>query len=156
VLKTLATAIVPMALLVLPFTIRNYHVYGSFLLLNSNAGYAMYSAQHPMHGTNFQEFAAAPVPDELAGLNEAQLDRELMRRGSGFAAADPRRYLLLSLSRVRAYFDFRPGRATSPLNALGRILSFGIFIPFMLYGIWLALRDARRSVRSHTPCRARR
>ena len=90
VLKTLATAIVPMALLVLPFTIRNYHVYGSFLLLNSNAGYAMYSAQHPMHGTDFQEFAAAPLPDELAGLNEAQMDRELMRRGIGFVAADPR------------------------------------------------------------------
>ena len=112
VLKTLAAIIVPMALLVLPFTIRNYHVYGSFLLLNSNAGYAMYSAQHPMHGTAFQEFAAAPVPDELAGLNEAQLDRDLMRRAIGFVVADPQRYLLLSLSRVRAYFDFRPGRAT--------------------------------------------
>ncbi|MFO7698972.1 MAG: hypothetical protein R6X16_17720, partial [Anaerolineae bacterium] len=36
---------------ILPFTVRNYRVYGRFLLLNSNTGYAMYSAQHPMHGT---------------------------------------------------------------------------------------------------------
>ena len=64
------------ALMILPFTIRNYVEYREFLLLNSNAGYAMYSAQHPMHGTNFQAFTGAPMPEELWGWNEAQLDRE--------------------------------------------------------------------------------
>jgi hypothetical protein len=145
VIKALATALVPIVLLILPFTIRNYQVYGRFLLLNSNAGYAMFSAQHPMHGTNFQEFAAAPLPEELWGLNEAEMDRELMRRGIGFVTADPRRYLLLSLSRVRAYLDFRPNEASSPVNAVGRVLAFGIFVPLMAYGLWLTLRAAGRS-----------
>ena len=133
-----------LAALILPFTIRNYLAYGEFLLLNSNAGYAMYSAQHPMHGTNFQEFAAAPVPEELRGLNEAQLDRELLRRGIGFVLAEPGRYLLLSLSRVRAYFEFWPSPDTTLLHNLGRVGSFGLFLPFMLYGLWLALRRVRR------------
>jgi hypothetical protein len=137
---TAATAIV--ALLILPFTVRNYMVYGEFLLLNSNAGYAMYSAQHPMHGTSFQEFAAAPVPDELRGLNEAQLDRELMRLGIGFVLAEPGRYLLLSLSRVRDYFEFWPTADTTLLHNVGRTASFGLFLPFMLAGIWLAVRQA--------------
>ena len=44
---------------ILPWTYRNYRVYGQFLLLNSNAGFAMYSAQHPMHGVHFREFDAA-------------------------------------------------------------------------------------------------
>ena len=148
VIKALATAIVPIVLLILPFTIRNYQVYGRVLLLNSNAGYAMFSAQNPMHGTNFQEFAAAPLPEELWGQNEAEMDRELMRRGIGFVTAEPRRYLLLSLSRVFTYFDFRPDKATSPLNAVGRVLSFGIFLPFMLYGIWLALHETRMKARA--------
>jgi hypothetical protein len=133
-----------LAALILPFTIRNYLAYGEFLLLNSNAGYAMYSAQHPMHGTHFQEFAAAPVPEELRGLNEAQLDRELMRRGIGFVLAEPGRYLLLSLSRVRAYFEFWPSPDTTLLHNLGRVGSFGLLLPFMLYGLWLALRRVRR------------
>ena len=145
VLKALATALVPIVLLVLPFTIRNYHVYGSLLLLNSNAGYAMFSAQHPMHGTNFQEFSAAPLPEELWGQNEAEMDRELMRRGIGFVTADPQRYLRLSLSRVRAYLDFRPSEASSPVNAVGRVLAFGFFVPLMVYGVGLALRAAGRS-----------
>ena len=38
---------------ILPFTLRNYHAYGDFLLLHSNAGYAMYSALHPFHATSF-------------------------------------------------------------------------------------------------------
>ena len=153
-IKALATALVPIVLLILPFTIRNYQVYGRFLLLNSNAGYAMFSAQHPMHGTDFQEFAAAPLPEELWGQNEAEMDRDLMRRGIGFVTADPQRYLLLSLSRVRAYLDFRPSAASSPVNAVGRVVAFGIFVPLMLYGIWLALRHARGTARSSDKTRA--
>ncbi len=127
---------------VAPFTLRNYLVYGQFLLLNSNAGYAMYSAQHPMQGTHFQEFAAAPVPDDLQGLNEAQKDRILMQRGIGFVLADPGRYLLLSLSRVPAYFEFWPTSDTTLINNIGRIGSWGLFLPFIVYGLWLALRAA--------------
>ncbi len=126
-----------------PFTIRNYTVFGEFLLLNSNAGYAMYSAQHPMQGTSFQAFAAEPLPADLPAGNEAQLDRELMKRGIGFVLADPGRYMLLSLSRVPVYFEFWPSPDTSFINNIGRVGSFGVFLPFMLYGIWLTLRLSR-------------
>jgi 4-amino-4-deoxy-L-arabinose transferase-like glycosyltransferase len=137
-----AAAGVVLTLCLLPFTIRNYRVYGRFLLLNSNAGYAMYSAQHPMHGTNFKEFEAAPLPEDLVGqeLNEAQWDTELMRRGIGFVLAEPGRYLVLSLSRLPDYFEFWPTADTTLLHNIGRVGSFGLFLPFMLAGLVLALR----------------
>ena len=131
-----------MALLIAPFTIRNYAVYGQFLLLNSNAGYAMYSAQHPMQGTNFQEFTGVPVPADMKGMNEAQMDRELMRRGIGFVTADPGRYILLSLSRIPDYFEFWPTADTSLINNIGRVGSFGLLLPFFVFGLVLALRWA--------------
>ena len=126
---------------ILPFTLRNYNVYDEFLLLNSNAGYAMYSAQHPMHGTSFREYEAASLPAGLGNLNEAQLDKELMRRGLDFILADPGRYALLSLSRVRDYFEFWPTPDAPLVSNIGRVLSIGLFLPFMLYGIWLAVRN---------------
>jgi hypothetical protein len=129
------------AVLIAPFTIRNYRVYGQFLLLNSNTGDAMYSAQHPMHGTNFQEFTAAPVPPEVLGHNEAQMDHELMLRGIGFVLADPVRYVLLSLSRARAYFQFWPSPSSSLIDNLGRLVSYTLYLPFMLYGLFRAIRD---------------
>lgn len=147
-----------LAAFILPFTIRNYRVYGSFLLLNSNAGFAMYAAQHPMHGTSFREFDAPPVPPELAGLNEAQLDRELMRRGISFVLAAPGRYLLLSLSRVRDYFEFWPTPDTTLLHNIGRVGSFGVLLPFMLYGLWISVRDQVKETsgnRSHSSGLAR-
>jgi hypothetical protein len=131
---------------ILPFTVRNYVVYGDFMLLNSNAGYAMYSAQHPMHGTSFQAFAAAPLPNDLDPwpANEPQWDRALMQRGFQFILDDPLRYSLLSLSRLADYFMFWPARETSFINNIGRVLSFGLVLPFMVYGLWLSLPDWRR------------
>ncbi|HOU11948.1 MAG TPA: hypothetical protein PKZ84_02445 [Anaerolineae bacterium] len=123
---------------ILPWTYRNYRVYGEFLLLNSNTGYAMYSAQHPIHGTHFQEFAAAPLPAGLSG-NEAQMDRALLRQGIRFVLDDPGRYVLLSLSRVRAFFEFWPTPDSTLLHNIGRTGSFGLFLPFMLYGLYLAV-----------------
>ncbi len=138
----ISTAGLVLVACIAPFTIRNYVAYDSFLLLNSNAGYAMYSAQHPMHGTSFREFEAAPLPEELVGrgLNEAQWDKELMRRGIGFVLAEPGRYLLLCLSRVRDFIEFWPTADSSRLFNAGRVASIGLFLPFMVYGVWLALR----------------
>ncbi len=128
---------------ILPFTVRNYIVYDDFLLLNSNAGYAMYSAQHPMHGTSFQAFAAAPLPIDLDPMpqNEAQWDRTLLREGFQFILANPGRYLLLSISRMADFFMFWPATETSLINNIGRVFSFAFFFPFMIYGLWLSRID---------------
>jgi hypothetical protein len=128
---------------ILPWTIRNYLAYNDFLLLNSNAGYAMYSAQHPMHGARFSEFEAAPIPEGWWGRTEPALDRALMRQGIQFILDDPGRYLRLCASRFRAFFEFWPTPDTTLLHNIGRTASFGVFLPFMLYGLILALRRPR-------------
>ena len=90
-----------------------------------------------------RQHGAAPLPDDLVGqgLNEAQWDRLLMRRGIQFVLDDPGRYLLLSLSRVLDFFEFWP-TDTSLLHNVGRLSSFTLFLPFFSYGIVLALRGA--------------
>lgn len=126
--------------MVLPFTVRNYIVYGDFLLLNSNAGYAMYSAQHPLHGTNFQAFTAAQLPADLLSVaeNEAQWDRLLMARGFQFIVDDPLRYVQLSASRIADFFMFWPSPESVLINNIGRVASFALFLPVMIYGLWLS------------------
>ncbi len=131
---------------ILPFTIRNYRVYDDFLLLNSNAGYAMYAAQHPHHGTSFQAFQGAPLPTDIRPLplNEAEWDRVLLRAGIDFIIEDPGRYALLSLRRVADLFMFWPSPDTSLINNIGRVISFGLFLPIMLLGLWVSRHDWRR------------
>lgn len=132
--------------MILPWTVRNYMVFGSFLPLNSNAGYALYSANHPNHGTQFDQDYAAPLPEDLKtlGLNEAQWNSELTKHGIQFILEDPRRYLLLSLDRVGIFFNFWFSSESSLASNLMRVLSFGVYLPFFIAGLWLSRRDWRR------------
>lgn len=132
------------ALLIAPWTLRNYRVYGHFLLLNANAGYAFYSSNNPALGTRWSaEHAVAPVPDDLAGLTEAEMDRALMRRGVGFVLADPGRYIMLTLNRFGEYFRFWPSADSSLISNLQRPLSFGLLLPLTLYGLYLGRGSLR-------------
>ncbi|MCB0183199.1 MAG: hypothetical protein KDE31_02985, partial [Caldilineaceae bacterium] len=106
---------------------------------------------HPIYGTHFVGILPNEgpsyqdlIPAELRHLNEAALDQALLNVGIGFVLDDPGRYVLLSLSRTREYFKFWPSPTSSTLSNLARVGSFGIFLPFMLYGLWIAGRRLGR------------
>lgn len=131
--------IVVILVLITPWTVRNYYVYGEFLLLNSNAGYALFASNHPDLGTDWQnDVVVAPVPDELKGQNEAALDRALTRKGIEFIVSDPERYVLLTLDKTLEYFWFWPSSTSSRISNLNRVLSFGLYLPFMILGLILS------------------
>lgn len=131
------------ALFVLPWTVRNYLVFDDFLLLNSNGGYWFYSSNHPDQGTNFDPTFKAVIPDSMLALGEPALDRALYRSGLEFVIADPGRFLLLSLSRLNDYFWLLPSDDSTALSNLSRLLSFGLYLPFMLYGLYLSRSEWR-------------
>lgn len=132
--------IVVIFVLITPWTIRNYYVYNEFLLLNSNAGYALFASNHPNLGTDWRnDVVVVPVPNELRGQNEAQLDRALARKGIEFILADPERYVLLTLDKTLEYFWFWPSSTSSRISNINRVLSFGLYLPFMLVGFYLSL-----------------
>ncbi len=150
-----ALAVVVIAAMIAPWTIRNYQAFGRVVLLNTNAGYAFFWGNHPIYGTHFVGIlpAGGPtyqdlIPAELRSLDEAALDQALMRVGMGFLQADPGRYALLSLSRVPEYFKFWPAADSGALSNISRTLSFALLLPFMLYGLGLALHRRRSLARA--------
>ncbi len=114
------------ALLILPWTVRNYLAFDRFLLLNSQAGQVFWNANHPDMGADFDSIAMFPIPAELEGLNEAELDSALLRLGLQNVAADPGRFVRLSLSRLAAFFRFWPIPSASTFNNVARTVSFTI------------------------------
>lgn len=134
------------ALMVLPFTLYNYIRFNNFVLLNTNAGYAFFYANHPIYGTKFIPILPPGmgsyqdlIPIELRHLDEAALDKALLGRGMQFVFDDPLRYLLLSASRIPAFFMFWPSPDSGMISNISRVGSFGIFWPFMLYGAALVI-----------------
>ena len=143
--QAMTVAAVVVIACILPFTLRNYRVYNEFLLLNSNAGYAMYSAQHPMHGASFREYDAAPVPEGLGPSTRRNSTKYSWRVGSGsFSKTRGAMPCCRSAASATISSSGQPPTRRSISN-LGRVLSIALFLPFMLYGIWLAARNRYRS-----------
>lgn len=147
-------------IMILPFTLFNSARFGRFVLLNSNAGFAFFWANHPVYGTRFEPILPSSmgsyqslIPEELRGLDEAALDQELLKRGIQFVIDDPGRYILLSLSRIPPYFKFWPSGDSELLSNIARVTSFGLFWPFMLYGILVSLirKPAPLTIRPPSP-----
>jgi 4-amino-4-deoxy-L-arabinose transferase-like glycosyltransferase len=145
----LLLSVVVVVALIVPWTARNYAAFGRFVPLNTNAGYAFFWANHPIHGTDF--VAILPdgtyrdlIPAELRGLDEAALDAALMRLGIGFVVDDPVRYARLSLSRASDYFQFWASAESGLMSNLVRVFSFGVLWPFMVYGMLVPVAFRRR------------
>jgi len=142
-----ALPVVIIFLVISPWTLRNYLVYRGFLLLNSNAGYALYASNNPDLGTDWRnELVVVPVPEELARQNEAELDRALTQKGLEFILADPNRYLWLTLNKTLEYLRFWPSSDSSRISNLNRVLSFGLYLPFMVLGLGLSVSRWRNFV----------
>jgi 4-amino-4-deoxy-L-arabinose transferase-like glycosyltransferase len=142
--------------MIVPFTAYNYNRFHRLVLLNTNSGYAFFWGNHPIYGTHFipiltPEIAGGSyinlIPADLqnAGLDEAALDQELLKLGMGFVTADPGRYVLLSLSRIPAYFMFWPSADSGLVSNVARVASFGIMWPFMLYGVICFIGQRRQT-----------
>jgi hypothetical protein len=143
--------ILVMLLFVAPITYFNYQQFGRIVLLNTNAGFAFYYANHPIYGVKYLPILTPDMPNykdlipkELLKLNEAALDNELMRRGMGFVIADPIRYILLTLDRIPSYFLFWPLSTSSVISNINRVLSYGLALPFILASIILWGLDVKR------------
>jgi hypothetical protein len=150
-IRHLAAPLLVIAVLILPWTFHNYLVFQRFVLLNTNAGFAFFWANHPVYGTQFAPILSdgGPsysdlIPTELRSLNEAELDSALLGRGIGFVLADPLRYVLLSVSRLPDYFEFWPSPNSSLVSNISRVSSFGLFLPFMIYGLVASFPAWRR------------
>ncbi len=142
--QTITASLVIVAM-ILPFTFYNYTRFERFVLLNTNAGYAFYLGNHPIYGTRFIPILddyrlLVPQDVPINELDEAALDQEFLQRGIGFVTADPVRYVLLSLSRIPFYFTFWPTADSGMLSNVARVGSFGLMMPLMIYGVFLAVR----------------
>lgn len=133
-------------LVVLPWTVYNYFTFHDFLLLNSNGGFWFFSSNHPNQGTDFDPTYVAPIPADLQGLPEPAEDRALFQRGLGFIASDPVRFLRLTVNRLKDYYWMMPSESSSLISNIGRVLSFPLYLPFMVYGLYLSRRRWKECV----------
>lgn len=131
-------------LAVLPFTVRNYLLWGRFMLLESQFGHVFWNGNHPEHHGDFNGSKVFPIPAEvLASKNDAEITSTLLRMGIQNVLSDPWHFVQLTVTRLREFFNFWPTRNSTLLANVMRVSSFGLILPFTLFGLFANLRRLR-------------
>lgn len=136
-----AIPLVVIGLAVLPLTIRNYLLWQQFLVSEAQFGHVFWNGNHPGHHGNFHPFKVFPIPPEvLASKNDVLITNTLLRMGVQNVLNQPWDFVMLTLTRLREFFLFWPTADSSLSANLLRAFSFGLIVPFALFGFFANLR----------------
>lgn len=136
--------VITIILAVMPFTIRNYTLWGQFELLETQFGHVFWNGNHPDHNGDFHPFKVFPIPDEVLALdNDSKITKALLAKGIENVLNDPGHFIMLTITRLREFFKFWPTADSSALANLIRVFSFGLLWPVALAGIVFSLRQWR-------------
>lgn len=136
--------IVIIALFVLPFTLRNYRLWGEFALLETQFGHVFWNGNHPGHEGNFHPFRTFPIPDDVLALhNDVKITKKLLAMGIQNIQEHPKYFVTLTLTRLREFFMFWPTSESGTFANALRVLSFGIMWPFAVAGLYISRHQWR-------------
>lgn len=125
----------------LPLTLRNYQLWGEFALSEAQFGHVFWNGNHPDHMGNFHPFRVFPIPEDVLALdNDVLITNRLLEMAIENILHDPQAFIMLTLTRLRELFVFWPTADSGFLPNLLRVLSFGLIVPFALYGLFANVR----------------
>ncbi len=126
-----------------PWTVRNYLVFRSFVLVSTNDGYTFYGANNAQAFGGHRE----GFPSSLPGLSEPEEQQEYYRLGIEWIAGDPQGFARLVVRKVGRLFS--PLSVASwehdyPLALSGPVrVVYTAFLTLALVGVLLSLRRWR-------------
>ena len=108
VLRTIIVLIVGGAILV-PWQIRNYRVFGQFVLVSTQGGRNLWTGNHPNASGGYmstQDFIPQNLLEQMEGMNEAQRDRIQFEQGISWILSNPIQAISLWPKKfVRLFFE---------------------------------------------------
>jgi 4-amino-4-deoxy-L-arabinose transferase-like glycosyltransferase len=137
-----AIAIAAMVAVMLPWGLRNQATQGQLILTTTKLGYNLYKYYHPTM-TADQTVRVVPFPD-FGDRTEPQREALLREQGLRFMSQDPPRTLWFMANKLVLLFKLTPSNEVNRQYALVSLASYGLLLPFMLGGGYLALRRGGR------------
>jgi hypothetical protein len=147
------------AVVIAPWTWRNWHEFGRFCLVSTNGGLNFYMGHNP-ETINEVDVGQLPALDrrlngELARADDFGRDDILYREGWRYVRAQPLRTAANMLARAAMHWTFRPrflhtsappasGRHDTPaLYTWSYVASYTLLLVLGAYGVWLQRRRWR-------------
>jgi hypothetical protein len=96
----LAGMVAPMAVLIVPWAVRNWQVFGRPVLISTNGGANTWMGNNPVTTGGYMA-----VPEAAPGVNEADRDRQLRDAAVRYIAQHPGRFLVRTLTKLVVLHD---------------------------------------------------
>jgi hypothetical protein len=142
---TLITAATAM-LLVLPWTYRNYTASGHLVLISTNGGLTLWSANNPDFDWRQPMPMSLPIYQAPAGLTDYELDQYYRNRAVQWIQSHPSKFALNGVKKVIMLYSFNPASVRPEMAWIFRLaglVPYGLILPFILLGIIAAIRNPR-------------
>jgi hypothetical protein len=134
---------------ILPWTIRNYVVFDTFVPVKSSAGWNLLEGNHPYangvaFGSGFDKVFSEEEFRRLKNLSEVEENKAMQRKAIEFIKADPPRFIQLTIKRMYYYWSFTNPYWPTRYDAL-RIFTYGPVLVLAATGLLLSLRKWREA-----------
>lgn len=134
------------AVVIAPWTWRNYTVTGEFVPVSVEGGLTLWASNNP----EFEWRQPMPMTSALyerpAGLAGTEVDHYYRQKALDWIAANPGTFVLNGIRKVIVLYHFDPMSARPEMADLFRwvgLIPYGIMLPFILLGLALNRRDRR-------------
>jgi hypothetical protein len=144
--------LIPMLVVIGFWSARNYRVLGKPVAVSANGGFNFWLGNHPEVTATTGNRMNAAMRRELGAIyaqhrNEADRDRALYATTRDYIAADPGRFVRLSIAKAVNLWRLYPRPATEVRPAAGRekllsLLSYGVLLPFGVFWLFRSLKDS--------------
>jgi 4-amino-4-deoxy-L-arabinose transferase-like glycosyltransferase len=148
VLKFYSLLIVMVALVIMPWTVRNYLLFQSLIPVVSSGGMALYASNHPgSDGFGTEFFSRVIVPEDfrlqIMGKNERERSFIFMRKAVNYMREYPAAFGLLFLKKCFFYLDYNHTHYFKN-NVKKRVINWGyVFVSFgAFFGLLAGCKDA--------------
>ncbi len=143
--SALVVAIVA-AVVIAPWTFRNYLVSGEFIPVSSEGGLTLWASNNPEFVWRQPMPMSNPIYARPPNLDSHAVDQYYRARALEWIAAHPDQFLLNGVRKVITLYNFDPLSArpeVSMLYRLAGLFPYGLLLPFILVGVITQWRDER-------------
>ena len=145
--KILFISILIFGLVYSPWIIRNWLRFHHLIITTTDGGWVLYSGNNPKNRTGGGIMGVdVDFPEEAKGMNEIEKDRYFKRKALEFIKTHPSKFFILAFKKFARTWRLYPSPTSGFMSKkyiLIMILSYGVLLPFFLWGFFYHLKDFR-------------
>ena len=127
------TALLVMAMLIAPWTYRNFQLLGAPILISTNGPVTFWMGNHPATDGGY-----APIPSDAVDLGEVERANLLGQRARDFVLGNPAEFIRLTLYKLIRLHSYETIAVTWNADGIARAIGPGAIMPLKIVtqGFW--------------------